>query len=315
MVQEACNQVGSRLACRVECIRADKIASSGVIQSEIWHEIQMADVVVADVTGLNGNVMIELGVASACRKKEHVIILKEEKPNEHFLFDISPARHIIYKRTFGGSQEVLQKLSNAILMALTSAPFEVTPKVSSIPPLKVDFSEGKDIDWLVGPSVTHRKLTPEYLEFGSLFVFRNSWLNVAGLEISKFELNVEMKFSRLRDVAGWIGVSVRNQHFFANYGHLLYLASNGEVVRTVPENEFGQYYGETIGSFENFDPMQSKFYQFRIEADDHIISMFVDNIGKSFKIAEMPYVYPSGKILFQTYNARVGIKRVEIKQK
>jgi len=146
-------------------------------------------------------------------------------------------------------------------------------------------------------------------------VFRNSWLSVAGLDISRFEINAEMKFSRLREVAGWIGISVRSQHFFANYGHLLYLASSGDLIRTIPENEFGQYHGETVGSFANFDPMGPKFHKFRIEADDHTISMFVDDIGGSFKIAEMPYAYPSGKILFQTYNARVGIRRVEIKQK
>jgi hypothetical protein len=59
LAQESCNEVGKGLVCEVKCVTADKIESSGVIHSEIWHEIQTADVVVADVSGLNGNVMID----------------------------------------------------------------------------------------------------------------------------------------------------------------------------------------------------------------------------------------------------------------
>lgn len=42
--------------------------------------------------------------------------------------------------------------------------------------------------------------------------------------------------------------------------------------------------------------------------------MYIDNVGNKFKINEMPYVYPSGKILFQTYNARAGIKNIKIEK-
>ena len=316
LVQDVCNKVGGQLQCQVECVRADKIASPGIIQSEIWHHIQTEDIVIADVTGLNGNVMIELGVASACRKKEHVIILKEDNPNEKFLFDIGPARHIVYRRTYRGFQDLFQNLYSAILMSMTSAPFEIEPKIS-VPhfPLKVDFTKGKHVDWLIGPSLTHRRLMPDCLEFGSLFVFRNSWLSVANLEISKFEITAEMKFSQLRDVVGWIGISVRSQNFFANFGHLLYLASNGKAARTIPKDEFGSHDDDYIlGDFPDFSPREQKFYKFRIEADDQNIAMFVNGIGGSFKISEMPFVYPSGRILFQTYYARAGIRNIEIKQ-
>lgn len=315
LIKKACQQVNLLLTCHIECIRSDKISSSGVIHAEIWHEIQSSDIVIADVSGLNGNVMIELGVAAACRKKEHVIILKEENPKESFLFDIGPARHIVYKRTFHGFQDLLKRLIQAILTSLTSAPFEIEPKISPKLPLKIDFSKGKDVDWLVGPSTTLRRLKPKYLEFGSLFVFRNSWLSVAGLLLSKFEITAEIKFSQLRNIEGWVGISVRNQHFFANYGHLLYLTSSGKVVRTIPENELAEYHDEIIGSISDFNTTKDKFFKFRIKVDDHEISMFVDKIGKSFKISEMPFVYPSGRILFQTFRARMGIRSIEIKNK
>jgi hypothetical protein len=154
----------------------------------------------------------------------------------------------------------------------------------------------------------------EYLEFGSLYTFRNSWLSVAGLSLSRFEICAEMKFTQLRDIEGWIGISVRNQHFFANYGHLLYLASNGNVVRTVPEDELANYHDDLIGSIKDFRKVKDEFFKFRIQVDDQEISMFVNKIGKTSKIAEMPFVYPSGRILFQTFRARMGIHSIEIRK-
>jgi hypothetical protein len=315
LIQDVCNAVGEQLQCQLKCERADKIAGPGVIHYDIWFHIQTADVVIIDVTGLNGNVMIELGVAAACRKKENVIIIKEDNPAEKFLFDIGPARHILYKRTSGGFKELSQTLLNTLLISLASAPFETKPKTPINLPLNVDFTKAKDVDWLVGPSITHRRITADYLEFGSLFVFRNSWLSVANLELSNFEITAEMKFSQLRNVTGWIGISVRNQNFFANYGHLLYLASNGDVVFTVPENDIGGYHGEPIGTIPNFDPMKPEFFRFRIEAGEQTISMSVNGVGREFRVAEMPFVFPSGRILFQTYVARAGIRRIEIKER
>ncbi|MFC2159235.1 hypothetical protein ACFLQS_00760 [Actinomycetota bacterium] len=313
VVQSACNVVGKQLGCQVECRRADKIVSSGVIHSEIWHEIQTADVIIADITGLNGNVMLELGVAAAIRRKEHVIILKEENPEEDFLFDIDPARHLIYKRhLFSEYQEILQKLTSAILMSLTSAPFEIEPNILDEKPkiLEANFNNGKDVEWLIGPSITHRRLTPEYLEFGSLFIFRNSWLRIGNFEFKNFKLNSQMKFTKTRDVGCWIGISIRNHHFFANYGHLLYINSEGLVIRTVPENELAKYHDEKIAEYPNFDI--NKVFEFNIEINKNYFSMYIDNIGNRYKVAEMPYVYPSGNILFQTYNARAGILSIKI---
>lgn len=312
LVEGICKKIGHSIIGKVECLRADKITSPGVIHSEIWREIQTADAVIADVSRLNGNVMVELGVASACRKKHHVIILKEENPNERFLFDIGPARHIVYKRTSMGFRKLEDDLFRALLMSLTPAPLEFEPKTRPELPLKADFTSGKDVNWLVGPSITHRSITPDYLEFGSLFVFKNSWLSVANLELSDFEITAEMKFSKLRNEKAWIGISVRNQHFFANFGHLLYLGSNGKVERTVPEDDLGRYHGDKLGSFSGFDPTGSKFYEFRIKADGQAISMYVDDEGDDFKVTEMPHVYPVGKILFQTANARAAIKSSEI---
>ena len=51
LVERVCSEVGNDISCRVECVRADKITSAGIIHSEIWTQIAQADIVVADVSG------------------------------------------------------------------------------------------------------------------------------------------------------------------------------------------------------------------------------------------------------------------------
>ena len=315
LISDICERIGLALNCKLKVIRADKIVGSGVIQNEIWNEIKSADVIIADVSGLNGNVMLELGVASAWRKKEQVIIIKEDNEDEKFLFDIGPARHLIYKRTFEGYREFANKLCQSLKNALTSAPdlYVDIPKPTF--PVNIDFSVNKDPQWLIGPSYCHRKLGNNYLEFGSLYIFKNSWLSVSNINIPKFELNAKLNFSsQVRtDVGAWIGVSVRNNNFFANYGHLIYLTSKGQVMRTIPFDDIGGYNDSQIGVIEPFDPLDKKYYNFKISFDDKNISMYVDNIGDVFPIKDMPFVFSSGKILFQSYHSRMAIKSFSIK--
>lgn len=71
-------KVGKSMGVDVKCFRADHIASSGIIHPEIWKALRTADFIICDVSGHNGNVMLELGVAAAWRRKEHVIILRDK---------------------------------------------------------------------------------------------------------------------------------------------------------------------------------------------------------------------------------------------
>ena len=150
------------------------------------------------------------------------------------------------------------------------------------------------------------------MEFGSLFVFRNSWFSIGNQDFSKFALVVHMRFSQLRDVEGWIGISARSHHFFANFGHLIYLTSTGKVVRTVPEDDLGNYHDEVIGELPHFDASNPVYHKFRIEVDDEVMKMAVDGVGGTFRLSEMPFVHASGRILFQTYNCRGAINSIEL---
>ena len=68
-VQAVCTTIGQEIGAQIECIRADLISRPGTIHTDIWRYIQLADALIFDVTGLNGNVLLELGVAAAARPR------------------------------------------------------------------------------------------------------------------------------------------------------------------------------------------------------------------------------------------------------
>jgi hypothetical protein len=108
-INGVCAQLGKQLGVTFRCRRAIDILSAGVIQPEIWQDIRAADLVIADITGRNGNVMFELGVASAWLDKDRVIIIREDNPDETRLFDINPARQIDYAKSPSGFANLLGK--------------------------------------------------------------------------------------------------------------------------------------------------------------------------------------------------------------
>lgn len=56
------------LECNYECGRADKKKNIGLISQGIIVDILMADVIVADISRLNPNVLYELGIAHSLSK-------------------------------------------------------------------------------------------------------------------------------------------------------------------------------------------------------------------------------------------------------
>lgn len=311
LVKGVCDLVGQKIGCQVECIRADKITSAGVIHSEIWTHIGQADVVVADVSGLNGNVMLELGVASVAKQKEHVVIIREENPEERFLFDIGPARHILYSRTATGYAKLTSELSQSVLMALSNAPAYDALSTPSGLPLNADYSAGADVDWLVSPPGAHRRIKDNALEFGSFFVFRNSWLSIANLSLDNFELTAEMRFSEYRSPEGWIGISLRNQSYFANYGHLFYLTADGRVMRTEPKDDRGNYEDILVGNISGFvlDDTPHRFYA-RVTDGEFVFE--IDDVSTTVPVPDMPFVFSSGRVLFQTHRLRGAILNASV---
>jgi len=97
----------------VQCMRADEIAKPGIITDQIMQAISDADVVIADLTGNNPNVMYELGYAHALTKMT-VILTQSVKESP---FDVAAMRQIVYDRS-RLMKDCLPRLATAIAEAL-----------------------------------------------------------------------------------------------------------------------------------------------------------------------------------------------------
>ena len=87
-------------AAQLDPIRVDALIGTDYIIHDIWRSIRGARVVIADITGLNPNVMYELGIAHAMAKPACILCTVDE--GERFLdvlpFDIRMYRVIRYER-------------------------------------------------------------------------------------------------------------------------------------------------------------------------------------------------------------------------
>ncbi len=319
--QSVCDEIGQMIGAQVECIRADSLSTPGVIHQDIWNYIQMSDAIIADVSEQNGNVMLELGVAASIRDKNKVIIIRDRESERDFLFDISPARHLTYRRglCLTSGLDFHNRLGSALLFSLTPPPYVPVPKNEPAlkPPLDLDLTELNDCAHLLSPGNSHRRLLDDGLEFGSFYVFRYSWLTLGQEQFSSVKVHAEMRFTELGPNAaagqGWIGIMLRSQHFFAEAGHLIYVVSDGSIHCTKPVNEFGKEESDPdLGQIQGFS--LNDWVEFDLQFDQHALSGSVG--GKKFEIlvTDMPHIYNAGHLRFQTSRARSCIRslRVEI---
>ena len=95
-------------------IRADKIATTGLITNKVIKNLRDAEIVVADLTGHNPNVFYELGVRHALNK--HVILIKNQKDKRPF--DIQSINIIDYLSL--DDPKEMQKLKNNVIKHIES---------------------------------------------------------------------------------------------------------------------------------------------------------------------------------------------------
>ncbi len=315
LVNGVCLEIKSALQLdRFSCIRSDTITSAGVIHPEIWQQIKQADVIVADVSGQNGNVMLELGVAAAWRNKEQVIILREENPEEKHLFDINPARHIEYARTASGFEVLKNKLRETMFDAIAAAPFEDIPTGSLQFPAMASLDKGQDCADLWVPSTSHRRMLEDCLEFGSLYSFARSWLAIGNVKLRNVSVRAELRFTERRETQHkcWMGINLRSQLFWANMGHLVLLRSDGSVARTARKTEDpATHHDIELGKLNGYDP--ASFVTFAIAFDDQAWDIAVGSVKTRVPVQEIPFVFSAGRMLIQTYMCRVGVRNLEVR--
>jgi hypothetical protein len=115
VIQPACNAFG------LEPIRADRIARTGEIPEQICMHLRDDEVVIADLTGGNPNVMYELGLRHTTGKLTIQLGEKGKLP-----FDVAAIRTIKFQRSERGLVEARKRLSEALSVGLMSGGDSVT---------------------------------------------------------------------------------------------------------------------------------------------------------------------------------------------
>jgi hypothetical protein len=318
LINGICSGIGKLMGVPFRCRRAVDIVSAGIIHPEIWRDIRAADLVIADITGRNGNVMLELGVASAWLDKERVIIIREDVPGESRLFDINPARQIDYTRSPSGFQGLANRLLAVIQDGIARAPFERPAKIELAIPASLDLTIERDCKLLWGLSGAHRRILPrDGLEFGSLYNFRYGWLSLANVITRNVRVKGEFRFTSLLPNPpnpAWMGIMLRSQGYLASSGHLALLRGNGVVAHTqeVPEAIGTRHEDVDIGTLNGFDPALNGFVPFDISIDEHAWTIEIGSVKYVRKISDLPHVFSDGRIIVEGQFCWVCLRRLEI---
>lgn len=95
------------------CRRADDIKSNRAIVQDIWKSICEARIIIADITGLNPNVMYELGIAHTLGK-ETILIYQQSEDEIKFPFDLAHIRRIEYENSATGGKKLEKELKETL---------------------------------------------------------------------------------------------------------------------------------------------------------------------------------------------------------
>jgi hypothetical protein len=106
--QPACAQFG------MEPVRADKISEPGEIPDQVFNYLHSADVVIADVSKANPNVMYELGL-----RHTRPLVTVQIGEYEQLPFDVATIRTIKFRRTEAGLIEARQNLIETLRAGLS----------------------------------------------------------------------------------------------------------------------------------------------------------------------------------------------------
>jgi len=109
VIQPACTAFG------LEPIRADRIARTGEILEQICRHLRDDDIVIADLTGGNPNVMYELGLRHTTGKLTIQLGESGKLP-----FDVSAIRTIMFQRSERGLVQARKRLSEVLSVGLSS---------------------------------------------------------------------------------------------------------------------------------------------------------------------------------------------------
>lgn len=103
--------------CHVRCERGDDVFGSNAIMDDILRQIESADIIVADLTRKSANVLYEVGIGHALKKR--VLLLAQSI--DDVPFDLRHRRILLYEYTPLGCKKLAKSLKENVLVALADA--------------------------------------------------------------------------------------------------------------------------------------------------------------------------------------------------
>jgi hypothetical protein len=127
------------------CIRGDEVAQSGSITEDLFLRLHRASTVIVDLTGLNPNVLYELGVRHALRSG--TIVIAEH--GTRLPFDIAGLRVITYDDRVGAESRAIGEIGEALRTLIRegverndSPVFAAVPEARRSPTAPMPFLDG-----------------------------------------------------------------------------------------------------------------------------------------------------------------------------
>lgn len=179
-------------ASGLECVRADEITETGIIDRSMYALLYRADVVIADISTYNPNAIYELGVRHAL-KKHSTIIIKES--NCKFPFDLNHNRILSYEH-LGDEissneakrcQEELQKLITTIV----AEPKVDSPLYIYIPQTSTPIISDETLAEIIGEQKAIENSIFRLTELAKQHMIDNNFLDAASIweRLSKTVVN------------------------------------------------------------------------------------------------------------------------------
>lgn len=150
------------------------------------------------------------------------------------------------------------------------------------------------------------------LEFGSLSFFSHSWASIGKQPLLDFSMHFKARFSNPHPDDAYIGVGLRSQHYFANFGHILYLKRNGSIVLTEPNEVAPSFYVDKV--LREPTPLDlSADQEFYVGFDQTRLQIAVNGFSAEFDVARMPKVFGPGLIRLQSFRSWMALIEVDVR--
>ena len=146
-IQKPVKSINDSMRVKLVCENSLDIKGSGNIMADVWYRILKAQVIIADITGLNPNVMYELGVALT--QKDNVVIICDMaiRHKADIPFDINHLRIDFYdpKRLDDLSTKLIQTITEILKTAGFKTEFLKNPEIKKL--LKTANDLSRDKQW------------------------------------------------------------------------------------------------------------------------------------------------------------------------